>query len=212
MAPMPHSETYTATGAEDEVTGESLPRYDSPRRTRPCFSLPKAHASVDEHESGSNDTSGALTAKGSGREFWQWGCWGRYGLVADLRRWGKLPSRRGTWLAVLFMLHGRRTYELILLHGYIIFDLLSADYLIFLCAGIAGFAMCQGPVQETEISPIYNTGECPTDVQDCVLPVNVNITLQYKGAGALTDAIVSIDVYPKNMTSDGVVSAGVVLP
>ena len=76
--------------------------------------------------------------------------------------------------------------------------------------------MCQGPFQETEISPIYYTGECPDDVTDCVLPVNVNITLQYKGADALTDAIVSIDVYPKITTDsysyDGVVSAGVVLP
>jgi hypothetical protein len=92
------------------------------------------------------------------------------------------------------------------------FDLPSADYLISLCAGIAGFAMCQGPFQETEISPTFHTGECTPDVTDCVLRVNVNITLQYKGAGALTDAIVSIDVYPKNTTSDGVVSAGVVLP
>ena len=119
MAPMPHSQTYTAdTGAED---GERQTQHGWPRRTRPCFSLPKAHASVDGHESGSNGTSRVATAKESGRKFWQWSCWGRYGLTADLRRWGKLPARRGTWLTVLFMLHGRRTYELIFLHGYVIF-------------------------------------------------------------------------------------------
>ena len=36
-----------------------------------------------------------------------------------------------------------------------------------------------------------------------MLPVNANIHLQYKGAGALTDAVVTIDVYPKNKTEDG---------
>jgi len=61
-----------------------------------------------------------------------------------------------------------------------------------------------GPIDETEISPLYHTGECPPDTAACVLPINVNISLQYKGAGALTDAIVSFDVYPKNVTADGV--------
>ena len=41
-----------------------------------------------------------------------------------------------------------------------------------------------------------------------MLPVNANVHLQYKGAGALTDAIVTIDVYPKNITSDGETSTG----
>jgi len=140
---MPHSETYTASGAEDEGTGESLPPYGSPRRTRPCFSLPEAHASVDEHESGSNGTSGVATAKESCREVWQWGCWGRYGFIADLRRWGKLPARRGTLLAVLFMLHGRRTYELIFLHGYITVDL-PIDYLILCVLGLQALQCAKG--------------------------------------------------------------------
>ena len=143
MAPMPHSKTCTAdTGAE--ATGESQPPFGWPRRTRPCFSLPKAHASVDGHESGSNGTSRVATAKESGRELWQWGCWGRYGLIADLRRWGKLPARRGTLLAVLFMLHGRRTYELIFLHGYITVDLPIADYLILCVLGLQALQCAKG--------------------------------------------------------------------
>ena len=56
---------------------------------------------------------------------------------------------------------------------------------------------------ETEIPPLYGTGECD-GAGSCVLPVNANIELQYKGAGGLTDAVVSIDVYPKNQTVDPV--------
>jgi hypothetical protein len=46
-----------------------------------------------------------------------------------------------------------------------------------------------------------NPGKCPPSAdgqtrQDCVLPVNANITLKYSGAGVLTDVEVSIDVYP----------------
>jgi len=75
---------------------------------------------------------------------------------------------------------------------------------------VAGFALA-GPVEETEISPLYHSAECPAGQAACVLPVNVNISLQYKGAGALTDAIVSIDVYPKNVTINGVTSTGLAL-
>jgi hypothetical protein len=75
---------------------------------------------------------------------------------------------------------------------------------------LAGFALA-GSFVEKEISPLYHTGECPADAVMrgdfvtrgwmCVLPVNANIHLQYKGAGALTDVIVTIDVYPKNITT-----------
>lgn len=65
--------------------------------------------------------------------------------------------------------------------------------------GLVGFALA-GPFIETEISPLYGTGECPAG--HCVLPVNANIQLQYTGTGALTDAVVSIDVYPKNVTDE----------
>lgn len=65
---------------------------------------------------------------------------------------------------------------------------------------LAGFALAQS-FFEQEISPLYHTGECPADASTCVLPVNANIHLQYKGAGALTDAVVTIDVYPKNITT-----------
>ena len=71
----------------------------------------------------------------------------------------------------------------------------------FVCpvALYVGFALA-GPFIETEISPLYGTGECPAG--HCVLPVNANIQLQYTGTGALTDAVVSIDVYPKNVTDE----------
>jgi hypothetical protein len=65
---------------------------------------------------------------------------------------------------------------------------------------LAGFALAQSFL-ETEISPLFHTGECPADATTCVLPVNANIHLQYKGAGALTDVVVTIDVYPKNITT-----------
>jgi hypothetical protein len=58
-----------------------------------------------------------------------------------------------------------------------------------------------GSFVEKEISPLYHTGECPADAITCVLPVNANIHLQYRGAGALTDVVVTIDVYPKNITT-----------
>jgi hypothetical protein len=57
---------------------------------------------------------------------------------------------------------------------------------------MAGFAIAE----ETEIAPLSHDPQCPGDVE-CVLPVNANITLQYTGAGAMTDAVVSIDVYPR---------------
>ena len=65
---------------------------------------------------------------------------------------------------------------------------------------LAGFGLAQS-FFEQEISPLYHTGECPADASTCVLPVNANIHLQYKGAGALTDVVVTIDVYPKNITT-----------
>lgn len=65
---------------------------------------------------------------------------------------------------------------------------------------LAGFALAQ-TFLETEISPLFHTGECPADAITCVLPVNANIHLQYRGAGALTDVVVTIDVYPKNITT-----------
>jgi len=66
-------------------------------------------------------------------------------------------------------------------------------------------------IHETEISPIFHSAECPAGQAACVLPVNVNISLQYKGAGALTDVIVSIDVYPKNITINSVTTTGLTL-
>lgn len=65
---------------------------------------------------------------------------------------------------------------------------------------LAGFAPARSFI-ETEISPLYHTGECPAATSSCVLPVNANVHLQYRGVGVLTDAVVTIDVYPKNITT-----------
>ena len=66
-----------------------------------------------------------------------------------------------------------------------------------------GVALCSvaALAPRKEISPLYHTGECPADESTCVLPVNANNHLQYKGAGALTNVVVTIDVYPKNITT-----------
>lgn len=55
------------------------------------------------------------------------------------------------------------------------------------------------------LSSTYNmelthSGSCGGGLTRCTLPVNANITLLDLGAGGVTDAVVSIDVYPDNTT------------
>ena len=205
-----HSDTENAGAPAAEAAGG-----EQELRARPsCASSRRAAALGDQHEASINGVPQGVAAA-EYRPAWRRGCSHHGGRASQLRRSGKLLIRQGIWLTVLCMLHGTffwpaPCHDALLFCVLFLTTILTCVTVLVSARGwnVAGLALAN-PFSETEISPLYHTGECPAGVP-CVLPVNVNITLQYKGAGALTDAIVSIDVYPKNVTDaeTGVTTAG----
>ncbi|KAJ1482701.1 hypothetical protein T484DRAFT_1803210 [Baffinella frigidus] len=67
------------------------------------------------------------------------------------------------------------------------------------------FVLTVGQYQQT----LSHSGACDANSDGskafCVLPVNANITLRYRGVGGITDAVVSIDLYADNSSAVGAV-------